>query len=569
MANTLGSFLAGVEQGTRTGLDMYKTVQGEARQKRQDQYQMDRDVASDDRYATAFQYQQERDTVGDARAAATAARLAEYQNSRLKLDTARAEDASKRGWAAVQNSANSNRLKGEANQLKRGQQGNTLYKQYVGEIASSLQNPKGGIANTMDLLNSSVTHRAAAVRKVQESGYDIPDEVAAVMQLITSKDGKNVAIAVPGPDGKLIPYDPDGEGEQQAIVIPGSTFATWFGGQDTQDAMGAHGAQNAALATAGAQAQAAFQTGEAGVVAGTTAAAEGNAAITAQLAQLDAEHKSKTKTWTDYRGVTLSSGTNQGQRKTYQDQRAGLEAKLSANEQILKSAPGSLEQLAYEKRQTLGDAGVAVQSVRNNTPIGDQQAAFTNLRGDMYANPGDTRGTAGMSATDIQTQRGNSAKDSAAQVDGIFAKARSGTDSEILTANSAAQSSSMLATLNLYGGADKVLATPGGQALVRNIASQMVKENVEFGSGFLWKIAASQQGGAALDAGLAALQSDVVMALNVEDREPIAMLAAEKLGTKGAGNDPEAALQMAIEGYNKGERPKTGNPQSLSSGMSR
>lgn len=57
MADTLGSFLAGINQGVSTGLDLYKTVQSEARQNRLEQYQKQRDAVADQQWQAGYDRQ--------------------------------------------------------------------------------------------------------------------------------------------------------------------------------------------------------------------------------------------------------------------------------------------------------------------------------------------------------------------------------------------------------------------------------------------------------------------------------------------------------------------------------
>lgn len=65
MSNALSGFLAGVEQGTRTGLSMYQTIQGEKRAQREEQYRAQRDAIADERWEKTWDRQQERDEVLD------------------------------------------------------------------------------------------------------------------------------------------------------------------------------------------------------------------------------------------------------------------------------------------------------------------------------------------------------------------------------------------------------------------------------------------------------------------------------------------------------------------------
>lgn len=53
-SDALSGFLAGVEQGTRTGLALYQTIQGEKRARRQEAYQRERDAVADQQWESTF-----------------------------------------------------------------------------------------------------------------------------------------------------------------------------------------------------------------------------------------------------------------------------------------------------------------------------------------------------------------------------------------------------------------------------------------------------------------------------------------------------------------------------------
>lgn len=53
-SDALTGFLAGVEQGTRTGLEMYQTIQNEKRLQREEAYRRERDAVADRRWQTEF-----------------------------------------------------------------------------------------------------------------------------------------------------------------------------------------------------------------------------------------------------------------------------------------------------------------------------------------------------------------------------------------------------------------------------------------------------------------------------------------------------------------------------------
>lgn len=65
MADVLSGLLQGVDRGFSNGLNLYKTVQDEARQKRLEQYQLKRDAIADQRYEQTWENNLQRQRVAD------------------------------------------------------------------------------------------------------------------------------------------------------------------------------------------------------------------------------------------------------------------------------------------------------------------------------------------------------------------------------------------------------------------------------------------------------------------------------------------------------------------------
>lgn len=63
--STLGAVLEGMDRGVMNGLNLYKTVQDEARQKREEQYRAKRDAIADQRYEQTWENNLERQRVAD------------------------------------------------------------------------------------------------------------------------------------------------------------------------------------------------------------------------------------------------------------------------------------------------------------------------------------------------------------------------------------------------------------------------------------------------------------------------------------------------------------------------
>ena len=128
-------------------------------------------------------------------------------------------------------------------------------------------------------------------------------------------------------------------------------------------------------------------------------------------------------------------------------------------------------------------------------------------------------------------------------------------DKAFFKASQGKMTASIVAAMENNGGAENWLATPMGNAAMGEITAQLTARGIDYGAGFLAKMMASQGNGAQIDVGLQALESEVVQSLPAQDREPIARLAAQFIGDKT--DDPEAAIMMAIEAYNAGDRPKS------------
>lgn len=65
MSSALSGLLAGINQGVSTGLDLYKTVQGEARANRLEQYQRERDARRDMEADRSYQFDREKYTTAN------------------------------------------------------------------------------------------------------------------------------------------------------------------------------------------------------------------------------------------------------------------------------------------------------------------------------------------------------------------------------------------------------------------------------------------------------------------------------------------------------------------------
>lgn len=239
MANTLGAVLTGLNNGINTGLTLYRTVQDEARQKRQeerqarlDQFQFDRTKVEDERWQMGWDRQAERDKVTDAR-------WQQEHDLRVRGQEFQEKEAARRAAAEErrhQEAMALARARLQATQQSARAQANSQYQKmldgFVGDLKTAVKGDES--LNSLGvMLNSQPTYRAALASRL---GMDLsPDDLRDV-QAINTEQG--LLIAKRTPDGSYEPWDPDGDG-QAGVMIPRNTILSIFGGEAGAAAVGA------------------------------------------------------------------------------------------------------------------------------------------------------------------------------------------------------------------------------------------------------------------------------------------------------------------------------------------
>lgn len=238
MADALSGLLQGLNQGVQTGLQLYKTVEGEKRARRQEDLQVERLAVEDSRYAQESKRADDKvstdnDHWDQTFKFNTDKMEAASKLKREELDQRRsiAADTSRRGWASVGQAQRRNDLSEQKPRT------GTL-NGYVDEVGKAFADPDRGADAGIQLMNDSPAHRMAVVTKFQQLGLvgQVPADVVGRMTIVPAGEGR-YAIGVVGDDGKVAAYDPDGaDGPQKAITVSQSMLQRAFGGQAAVDA---------------------------------------------------------------------------------------------------------------------------------------------------------------------------------------------------------------------------------------------------------------------------------------------------------------------------------------------
>lgn len=239
--DTLSAVLQGLNNGVGTGIDLYKTMRAEERAKRQEAYTLSRDAIMDTRYENDQSYQQQQDTLAQSNWQKTFD--AGREDARLSRE---AEERRHQQTMAL----TLQRMKA-ANQrasLKAGLEDRKLVRK---DLESTFD---ADFASGLQMINSSASHHAEAVSAARNMGFNIPDDVVGKLRVMPRDDG-TVMFAVEGDGDKFEPFDPDGEGGQSALVMPGKTFASILGGKNAGAAVDAFYARAGAAAEAEGRAQ--------------------------------------------------------------------------------------------------------------------------------------------------------------------------------------------------------------------------------------------------------------------------------------------------------------------------
>lgn len=282
MSDTLGALLRGFNNGVGTGLDLYKTVQSEARAKRQEEYGRERDALSDMRLDRQWDH-----TLGQAAQAQSnrvedvAHRDEVFQHTKQK-DADAAAAAERRHKELMR--YNNSRLAalGDKNKIAATKEFRVRSKEYETEIGNTVKGDES-LAATSQLLN---TNPAYAVVMADKLGLPVTgDDIQGVYAIPTAN---GLMLARRGEDGKDAPWDPDGDGNS-GILIPRTLVQSVFGGVD---GAAAAGAANLAAGQSAALSQAAEAEAKEQELAARTASSDAGSEAALVRAQLEAHNNS-------------------------------------------------------------------------------------------------------------------------------------------------------------------------------------------------------------------------------------------------------------------------------------
>lgn len=561
MADAVGGLLRGFNSGLASGLDFYKTIQAEGRAKRQEQYMLNRDAIADERYdeerayrikqdeaAAArderdFEWGKEKHALEQKRLAAAAAATAEYRSQQLRLSQANYN-------LRVLNRQD------KLNAASTEKWGKELEDAAVRGKEAFAQDPE----LFMDLYSSDYRVKIATNKQIaRANGLDLDDDTAASLHVIERPEGFVVAKRGKDEQGNdaWLPFDADPEKDgQQAMVMPKSVFAQTFGGTEGTQAVAKVEALKGAQGEVAALANQQYAQDNADVLAKTAEQEQRLAGAQAELAELEQTDAKIYIPPTTTREKLLSSGGSELAVKLREREarKAELRAQIEQSQGYVGGMLGRQEQAKGSARATLASGLDAVGKTAQGLKPEEVPTALSNtveqLR--MGNKPSaEQLGKTPDAALDVGMKETGTMM---ATIKGMVAMARPSDDDKVV-ANEAKMISSVAAAAERNGGLKQWLATPNAQAMTMQIAAEMHERGIDYGAGYLAKVASMQRDGASVEAGLDALQSKVVQSLNAKDREPIALLASEIIGERT--DDPEVAIMYAIEEYRKGVRPKT------------
>lgn len=567
--DAVGGLLQGFNNGLASGLDFYKTIQGEARAKRQEQVQAQRIAVDDQRWQAGWDRQAEQ----DAAAAKTAERNFAWEQNKFDIQEKRLNAAAQ---ATAEYRAQQQRLGVAKYNLDVNKRNDKLKaadkKAWDKELSDAGERAKEAFAQGpdlfMDVYSSDYRVKIATNKQIaRANGLDLDDETAASLHVverpeggfIVTKRGKNEK----GEDAWL-PFDADPESDGlQAMVMPGNVFAQTFGGTAGTQAVAKEQALSGAQGEVASLANSQFQGDNADILAKSAEAEQQIAAAEQELVQLEQKEYPQF----DYKNLggihnakaLLNFGETQRSRKTDESRKAELRAQIEQSQGYLSGMLGRQESAKGSARATLASGLDAVGKTAQGLKPEEVPVALGNtveqLR--MGNKPSaEQLGKTPDAAMDVGIKETGQLFSA---IEGIVKTARPSDDDKVV-ANEGKMVSSIAAAAEQNGGLKQWLATPNGRAMTMQIAAQLHERGIDFGAGYLAKVASMQRKGVQIEAGLDALQSDVVQALPSQDREPIALLASEIIGERT--DDPEAAIKYAMDDYYAGKQPTT--PRTLS-----
>jgi hypothetical protein len=543
-------------------------VQGEARQKRQDTLQEKRYGIDDERYAETTQRQDrldQRQTTLDGQAVERDTRNHEWDKEKFtaQQDLAKQQHAER---IAELNRAYTQRANiADAKAQRAGQkQTQAIYTQLNSDLGAAASGERP-LENLVAKINSGADYKSYTASLF---GMEQPPSQYENVKLHATGDGKVLVVAY-DKDGKPAPWDPDGDG-QAGYSMDGNQLVNRFAnaaGMDTQAGVNESVAtlQNAAGQQAAVVGQQ-RQSDQEDILVKAADAEQRKSDSEAELATLQSTPLMVTRT--DYTGKETTRYNPELQKlvpggpDAVKARVAQLQSTLGGANDYLAgtlnrqdSVDRGAEQQLGQKLQTLSDATQGLKPADQADNVGNASRSMLNGIEPSVA-------VAGELPSDALVSAGQKADGQMARLRTMVGNAKPQLKKgEVSPVNEAKLVSSMASAFQANGELEKWSSTVNGQAAMEHIAGELYSRGLDFGAGFLAKVAMGNPKGGQIDAGLAALQNKVVEAVeDPNDREQIALLAAEKYGSgRGQSMDAEAALGMAMKEYMGGPTPTLGD----------
>lgn len=228
MSNSLSSVLAGINNGVRNGLDLYTTVQAEARARRDEQLKLDRYEIDDQRYEQDRAYRIEQDALSQAnnerefKLRERAQTFAEDEaERRAQAEERRHRETMALARARIGATNAKTRAVAQSNWLKQS-------KSYLQDLGKAFKG-EDGLRNFVELANSNSIYRTVLADRL--GAQFSPDDLEDV-RLIPA--GDKVVLGKLKADGSMDMWDPDGDG-QAGVAIPARQMALVVGGAESAD----------------------------------------------------------------------------------------------------------------------------------------------------------------------------------------------------------------------------------------------------------------------------------------------------------------------------------------------
>ena len=377
MTSALSGVLQGIDAGLGRGMELYKTIEGEKRAKRMEERQLQRDAADDERWTMQWDRQLGLDkAAAEQRGLDNAHRTdvfeftqqqhadnQEWKRREYEATRAAAAEASRLGWARVNNAQQANAT-AAARELRAQQ-----------KLADGIMNDTlTGLGKTLDVgpeafarvANEDPQARRALAIQLQGKGY-IPEDFdlqeVANMVLIPGKNG-GFAVGIRGEGGQVSGYDPDGDG--RPVMISGELMASIT--KSTKGMVAADGATASQSLAQGLSQQAVMQAEAARAAALSPLQAEA-ASLGEVATRLDAQLDEMYKYGSEYlRGAHISrdggslAAVGVTDHESYVARLTQLEKESAQIEKERAKVGSQAAKVTEEYHKALAGAGTAIQA---------------------------------------------------------------------------------------------------------------------------------------------------------------------------------------------------------------